>query len=49
MAAIDARLRRWLGGRTRELPPRIAIPGTVLLPGKAATVQATGGGGGGCG
>jgi uncharacterized protein len=49
VAEVDARLRRWLAGRSSELPPRLAIPGTILLPAKAATVQARGGGGGGCG
>lgn len=49
LADIDARLRRWLSGRTSDLPPRVAIPGTVLLPSQAATVEARGSGGGGCG
>lgn len=51
LAEIDQRLRRWLSGEASEdeLPPRLSLPGAPLLPSKAVTVQATGGGGGGCG
>lgn len=49
LAAVQIQARRWLAGEAEELPPRFAIPGTVLLPAKAATVRARGGPGGGCG
>jgi hypothetical protein len=48
-AGLHERARRWLAGETDDLPPRIALPGTILLPAKAATVRARGGAGGGCG
>lgn len=49
LPAAYARVRSWLAGRTTDLPPRLAIPGTVRLPSRAATVTAKGGHGGGCG
>ena len=49
MAAVHGRIRDWLAGRTDELPPRLNLPGVMLLPSRAATVVAKGGAGGGCG
>jgi uncharacterized protein len=42
-------VRRWLKGERETLPPKLALPGAVLLPSRAATVVAKGGAGGGCG
>lgn len=49
MAVVHAQIRDWLAGRTDELPPRLNLPGVMVLPSRAATVVATGGAGGGCG
>lgn len=42
-------VRSWMTGNTDEAPAYMSIPGTVQLPSEAATVVATGSGGGGCG
>ncbi len=42
-------VRAWMTGTTAEVPAYLSIPGTEQLPSEAATVIATGGGGGGCG
>ena len=47
--AVHAEIRAWLAGRSEQLPPRLNLPGVVLLPSRAATVVAKGGAGGGCG
>ncbi len=47
--AVHAQIRSWLAGRSEELPPKLNLPGVVLLPSRAATVVAKGGAGGGCG
>jgi len=49
MSEYQSRVRSWMTGASEELPAYISIPGTEQLPSEAATVQATGGGGGGCG
>lgn len=49
MADYQDRVRSWMTGTTVEIPTYLSIPGTEQLPSEAATVIATGGGGGGCG
>ena len=47
--AVYTQVRDWLAGRTDELPPKLYLPGVVVLPSRAATAVATGVAGGGCG
>lgn len=49
VADYHDRVRAWMMGDTVDVPTYLPIPGTEQLPSEAATVIATGGGGGGCG
>jgi len=49
VAAYHDEVRAWMTGTTVDVPAYRSIPGTEQLPSEAATVIATGSGGGGCG
>jgi rhodanese-related sulfurtransferase len=49
VADYHALVTSWMTGNASEIPAYVSIPGTVQLPSEAATVVATGSGGGGCG
>jgi 3-mercaptopyruvate sulfurtransferase SseA len=49
MADYHDDVRAWMTGTTVDVPSYLSIPGTEQLPSEAATVVATGSGGGGCG
>jgi uncharacterized membrane protein YedE/YeeE/rhodanese-related sulfurtransferase len=49
MADYHDDVRAWMTGTTADVPYYLSIPGTEQLPSEAATVVATGSGGGGCG